>query len=97
MAEKWTEHTKRLPPLKIGNHVRIQNQTGPQPNRWHKTGVVVEVRQFDQYVVQVDGSGRVTLRNRKFLRLYEPMVSPRQRLRNIEEDLYLLIPHPESD
>ncbi|KAG0715806.1 hypothetical protein GWK47_011103 [Chionoecetes opilio] len=63
MAERWTEHTKRLPPLKVGNHVRLQNQTGPRPTRWDKTGVVVEVRQFDQYVVRVDGSGRVTLRN----------------------------------
>ena len=26
-AEKWTEHTKRLPPLKVGDKVRIQNQT----------------------------------------------------------------------
>ena len=31
------------------------------------SGKVVEVRQHDQYVIKVDGSGRVTLRNRKFL------------------------------
>jgi hypothetical protein len=30
-------------------------------------------RQFNQYVVKVDGSGRVTLRNRKFLRKYIPV------------------------
>ena len=34
--------------------------------------MVIEVRQFDQYVVKVDGSGRVTIRNRKFLRKYVP-------------------------
>ena len=33
----------------------------------------MEVRQFDQYVIRVDGSGRVTLRNRKFLRKYSPV------------------------
>ena len=59
-----------LPPLTIGDCVRIQNQTGPNPTKWDKTGVVVEATQFDQYVVRVDGSGRVTLRNRRFLRKY---------------------------
>ena len=54
--------------------VRIQNQTGPHPTKWDKTGMVVEVRQFDQYVVRVDGSGRTTLRNRKFLRTYMPVI-----------------------
>ena len=75
-AERWTEHTKRLPPLKVGDLVRIQNQTGPYPLKWDKTGTVIEVRQFDQYVVKVDGSGRVTLRNRKFLRKYLPFHTP---------------------
>ena len=42
----------------------LQNQVGPHPLKWDKTGRVIEVRQFDQYVVRVDGSGRVTLRNR---------------------------------
>ena len=72
-AERWAEHTKRLPPLVVGNYVRIQNQTGTHPTQWDKTGIVVEVRQFDQYVVRVDGSGRITVRNRKFLRRYTPV------------------------
>ena len=42
-AEWWTEHTKRLPLLRVGNHVRIQNQTGPHPTKWDKTDVVIEV------------------------------------------------------
>nr|KAG5712492.1 hypothetical protein BaRGS_011466 [Batillaria attramentaria] len=33
---------------------RAENQTGPNPTKWDKTGLVVEVRQFDQYVVRVD-------------------------------------------
>jgi len=73
-AERLSEHTRTLPQLVIGDCVRIQNQTGPHPNKWDKTGIVVEVRQFDQYVVRVDGSGRVTLRNRKFLRKYAPVI-----------------------
>ena len=48
----------------------IQNQTGPHPNRWDNTGIVIEVKQFDQYGIRMDSSGRCTLRNRKFLRKY---------------------------
>jgi len=73
-AERLSAHTRVLPPLSVGDCVRIQNQIGPYPTRWDKTGIIIEVRQFDQYVVRVDGSGRVTLRNRKFLRKYLPIV-----------------------
>ncbi|CAC5399530.1 unnamed protein product [Mytilus coruscus] len=31
VAEKLSEHTKQLPPLTIGDHVRIQNQIGANP------------------------------------------------------------------
>ncbi|GFR75551.1 transcription factor IIIB 90 kDa subunit [Elysia marginata] len=72
--KRWSERTKRLPPLKVGDHIRIQNQIGPNPLKWDKTGKVIEVRQFDQYVVKVDGLGRVTLQNRKFLRQYSPVI-----------------------
>ncbi len=75
--EHWSEHTRQLPPLVVGDRVRIQNQTGPHPTKWDKTGQVIEVRQFDQYVVQMDGSRRVTLRNRKFLRKYIPVYQPK--------------------
>lgn len=88
-GERWSEHTRRLAPLKIGDHVRIQNQTGPHPTKWDYSGVVVEVRQFDQYLVRVDGSGRTTARNRKFLRRYEPYLSPGPR-RSILDDITAL-------
>ena len=74
--ERWSERTKRLPPLKVGDYVRIQNQVVPHPLKWDKTETVIEVRQFDRFVVEVDGSGRVTLCNRKFLRKYTPVVLP---------------------
>jgi hypothetical protein len=45
---------------------------GSHPNKWDNTGRVVEVRQHDQYVIRMDGSSRVTLRNRRFLRKYTP-------------------------
>ena len=65
-SERWTEHTKALPPLIIGDTVRIQNQVGNNPRRWDKTRRVVEVKQHNQYLIAIDGSGRVTLRNGNF-------------------------------
>ena len=46
--DRWSEHTKALTPLKIGDRVRIQNQTGNYPNKWDRTGSVVEVKQYHQ-------------------------------------------------
>ena len=77
MSERLSEHTKHLLPLRIGDSVRLQNLTGPHPKKWGRTGVIIEVRQFDQYVVRVDGSGRVTLRNRQFLRKFNPILTPK--------------------
>ena len=84
--ERLSEHTRRLPPLKVGDHVRVQNQTGPHPLKWDKTGIIVEVRQYNQYLVKMDGSNRTTLRNRKFLRRFLPArATPPPR--SISEDL----------
>ena len=73
VAENLARHTRYLPSLRVGDYVRIQNQIGLHPRRWDNTGSVIEVRQHNQYVVCVDGSGRVTLRNRKFLRKFTPV------------------------
>ena len=73
--ERLSEHTRVIPPLIIDNCVRLQNLVGPHPTKWGRTGIVVEVRQYDQYVIRVDGSGRVTLRNRKHLRQYTPHIA----------------------
>ena len=52
----------------------LQNLMGNHPLRWEHTGVVIEVKPFNQYVIRVDGSGRVTLRNRRHLRKFTPFV-----------------------
>lgn len=95
-AERLSEHTRPLSPLVIGDYVRIQNQMGPHPTKWDKTGIIVEVRQFDQYVVRVDGSGRVTLRNRKFLRKYIPVI-PRDPLLMAPGPIMTSVPSPSSN
>ena len=76
-TENLTEHTKRVPQLAVGDHVRLQNQVGPYPRKLDKTGVVIEVRQYDEYVVRVDRTQHVTLRNRKSFRKCIPVIAPR--------------------
>jgi hypothetical protein len=71
-SEVLNEHAKTLTPLVVGEKCFIQNQTGKDPQKWHRTGMVVEVLQHDQYLIKVDGSGRVTKRNRRFLRAFKP-------------------------
>ena len=89
--ERWSEHTKRLPPLQVGDHVRIQTQIGNFSKRWDKTDTIIEVCQFDQYAIKVHGSGWVTLQNRKFLHKYLPVITP-AKPRSVLDDLTLPIP-----
>ena len=73
---RWDEHSQGLSPLRCGDAVMIQNQTGRHPTKWDKSGIVVEVLQYHQYAVRTDGSGRLTTRNRRYLRRYNPHSSP---------------------
>jgi len=93
-SEALKEHCKQLPPLNDGDSCYIQNQLGNYPNRWDRSGTVVQCLDHDSYLVKVDGSGRLSRRNRQFLRKFEPM-SPRLNypLASVERDDY---PHRDS-
>ena len=73
--EKWSEHTRELKPLEVGDHVYVQNVVGNNPLKWERTGIVVEALEFRQYKIKLDGSGRITLRNRRHLRKFTPFYS----------------------
>ena len=74
--EELSDSSRRhLEKLVVGQHVRIQNAV---TKRWDRTGVVTRVlRAIRQYTIRMDGSGRVVLRNRKFLR---PISPPKEEL-----------------
>ena len=69
-SESLNEHSRHLSKLEPGDRCFVQNQSGSAPKKWDRTGVVVEARPHDQYVIKVDGSGRLTTRNRRFLRTF---------------------------
>ena len=72
IAARLNQNAKRLEPLQTGTSVFIQNQIGNYPKRWDRRGVIVSDEGYDQYLVRVDGSRRVTRRNRKFLKPFVP-------------------------
>lgn len=75
--DKLVQGTKELPPLMIGDPVMIQNQLGNKPKRGDKRDVVVQADPaIRQYKVMAFGSRRLTMRNRKFLRKYNPVRVP---------------------
>ena len=71
--EKLLEHTKNLKPLQLNDTVLVQNQLGNHPKRWNKRGTVIEVLPHRQYRIRMDGSRRISLRNRQFLRKFTPI------------------------
>ena len=74
-CESLNKNTAPLKKLLTGQNVYIQDQAGPNPTRWSKSGTIVEVLPYDSYVVKVHGSNKVTQRNRKFLRAFTPFSS----------------------
>ena len=73
MQDRLSRGARQLPPLKPGDQVQVQAQHGNSPRVWSKTGVIVDVGEFDSYVVSLDGSRQLTKRNRKFLRKIIPL------------------------
>ena len=61
-------HTKKLDTVPIGHAVAVQNQKGRFPKKWDKTGVVVENMDHDKVLIKMDGSRRLTTRNRRFVK-----------------------------
>ena len=61
-------HSKPLAPLNLNDTVQVQNQRGSHANKWDLSGTVVEVLPFNAYLVKMDGSVRITKRDRQFLK-----------------------------
>ena len=70
-------YTKEHPTLPVGTSVAVQNQTGRNKTKWDKTGVILENKPHKQVLIRMDGSRRMTLRNRKFIKQIIPPVATR--------------------
>ena len=65
-------HTKDLKQLEIGDTVQVQNQRENDPNKWDLSGLVTEKLEYEAYMIRMDGTGKLTKRNRRFLRPIVP-------------------------
>lgn len=63
--EKSSINRRVLPELENGLPVLCQNQSN---NKWDKSGTIVECLPYRQYRIKIDGTGRLTLRNRRHIR-----------------------------
>ena len=68
MVGTYNKGAKQLPPLDVGDRVRIQNQTTTRPTKWDRTGVITATLGNRKYEIMMDGSRRLTTRNRRHLR-----------------------------
>ena len=66
--------------------VQIQNQKGNDTKRWNKSGKIIERLDYDQYLVKVDGGGRITRRNRRFLRKIVSTLADKEIIEDTEVD-----------
>ena len=70
LKEKYNAGAHPLLPLQPQDSVLIQCQ-----GKWNRSGKIVEALPNRQYRIRMDGSGRVTLRNRRFLKKLEMKAS----------------------
>ena len=66
-------HARSLPDITVGSHVTIQN---PESKMWNIYGTVVDIGPHRRYYVKTH-SGRIFVRNRRFLRRRVPCLCPR--------------------
>jgi hypothetical protein len=71
-GQELNKHTRELAPLNGEDTISIQNQHGNTPLKWDQTGTISEVGDIDKYTIKIDGSGRLTNRNRRFLQPVRP-------------------------
>ncbi len=57
---------RTLPPISTGTRVYVQN---PGTLKWDRSGIISEALENRQYTVILDGSGRLSRRNRKHLKI----------------------------
>ena len=68
IARRYNAHARPLRALAVGTHVAMQDQSSNHPRLWTQTGVIIEALPHRQYRIRLDGTGNVTLRNRRFIK-----------------------------
>ena len=75
IIHNYNKSTRNLAPLVLGTHVVVQSRDN-RKKKWVKSGKIVEVLVNRQYRIRMDGSGRVTLQNRRYIKECHPITPP---------------------
>lgn len=51
-GSRLAQYTKQQPELPVGTAVAVQNQTGRNPTKWDKTGVILENKPHSQVLIK---------------------------------------------
>ena len=73
LAIEYNRTAHILSPLNVGDMIVLQNNIN---KRWDRAGFIIEVLPNRQYKIRMQGSGRVTLRNRRFLKKVHSLFGP---------------------
>ena len=74
--EQLSAKSKDLPGLQVGDAVAVQDKSTPgKMGKWTQTGIITDVLGFQSYEVKIDGSNRLTTRNRSHLRKIIPFIN----------------------
>ena len=74
-SEYYDSRSRNVRPLQIGDRCFVQNCRGNHPKKWGLSGTVVRKKRHHKYEIKLDGSGRLTTRNRRQLRKFMPMTT----------------------
>ena len=72
---RWSEHSKVLQPLQLGDWVQLQNLKGSHPLKSDYSGEIVGTHNVNSYAVKINGTNQVMVRNGASLRKIPPPVS----------------------
>ena len=72
VEKSYNQHAKPLPGLNVGNRVTVQNQ---DTKHWDVYCTITDIRPHRRYFIKTH-SGRVLVRNRRFLRRRVPLSLP---------------------
>ena len=101
-AVSLSQHSKKLSPLTVGQEVLVQDQNKASRTfkQWTRTGIIVQVGDFDDYQVRLHGSRVLTKRHRQFLRpikLSTDVFAPSYTTRSTKPSTIDLTPQPQQD
>ena len=74
MMKQYNQVSRHLQPLTTGTKVLVLSDK--RSPRWNASGIVVQCLPFRRYRIRIHGSGRIVIRNRRFLRAYTATYRP---------------------